>query len=184
ASRTGKLPRNGGVKPAVIVTVGLDDLRERVGDADTTFAGPVPAAQIRQIACDARIIPVVLGADGAILDQGQSVRLVKGDLRDALIARDGGCAFPTCDAPATWTDGHHIRHWADGGPTSLENTVLLCRAHHTLVHHSDWRIVLINGIPHFIPPWQIDPHQKPRRNRRHRLPKPARRSRIRRPNRG
>ncbi|NQX28477.1 DUF222 domain-containing protein [Microbacteriaceae bacterium VKM Ac-2854] len=47
ASRTGKLPRNGGVKPAVIVTVGLDDLRERLGEADTTFAGPVPAAQIR-----------------------------------------------------------------------------------------------------------------------------------------
>jgi hypothetical protein len=172
AARTGKLPRNGGVKPTVIVTVALNDLQQRLGDADTTFAGPVPAAQIRQLACDARIIPTVLGSEGAVLDQGRAVRLVKGELRAALIARDGGCAFPGCDAPATWTDGHHVRHWVDGGETSLENTVLLCRGHHTLIHQSEWRIEMINRIPHFIPPWQIDPHQTPRRNRRHRLPHP------------
>ncbi|NQX13928.1 DUF222 domain-containing protein [Microbacteriaceae bacterium VKM Ac-2855] len=183
ASRTGRLPRNGGVRPAVIVTVALDDLRDQLGAASTTFIGPVPAAQIRQLACDARIIPIVLASNGAVLDQGRSVRLVQGDLRDALIARDGGCSFPRCDAPAPWSEGHHIRHWADGGPTSLENTALLCREHHTLIHTTDWRIVMTENIPHFIPPWQIDPHQHPRRNRRHRPPKATDRSRVRRPER-
>ncbi|NQX28909.1 HNH endonuclease [Microbacteriaceae bacterium VKM Ac-2854] len=112
---------------------------------------------------DANILPVVLGFDGQVLDAGAEKRLVEGPLRKILIARDGGCAFPQCDLPATWADAHHVIHWADGGPTTLENTVLLCRQHHTLVHHSAWKIVMRDGIPYFVPPWQIDPHQTPRR---------------------
>ncbi|NQX29027.1 HNH endonuclease [Microbacteriaceae bacterium VKM Ac-2854] len=97
------------------------------------------------------------------------------------MARDGGCAFPQCDLPATWADAHHVIHWADGGPTTLENTVLLCRQHHTLVHHSAWKIVMRDGIPYFVPPWQIDPHQTPRRNHRHRRPRAEQRFRPRKP---
>ncbi|NQX26290.1 DUF222 domain-containing protein [Microbacteriaceae bacterium VKM Ac-2854] len=113
AARTGRLPRNGGVRPTVIVTVPFDELRERLGTADTTFAGPVPAGRIRQLACDAGILPVVLGSAGQVLDAGAEKRLVEGPLRKALIARDGGCAFPQCDLPAAWTDAHHVIHWAD-----------------------------------------------------------------------
>jgi hypothetical protein len=61
-------------------------------------------------------------------------------LRKALHARDRGCRFPGCHTPAAWTDGHHLRHWADGGPTSLTNLVLLCRFHHVLVHEAGWTI--------------------------------------------
>ncbi|NQX28720.1 DUF222 domain-containing protein [Microbacteriaceae bacterium VKM Ac-2854] len=181
ASRTGRLPRNGGTRPTVIVTVPFDELREQLGTAETTFAGPVPAGRIRQLACDAGILPVVLGSDGQVLDAGAEKRLVEGPLRKVLTARDGGCALPHCDMPATWADAHHVIHWADGGPTTLENTVLLCRQHHTLVHHSAWKIVMRDDIPFFVPPWQIDPHQTPRRNHRHRRPRAEQRFRPRKP---
>lgn len=61
-------------------------------------------------------------------------------LRRAVIARDGGCAFPGCDRPAHWCDCHHIIYWADGGPTMLDNLILQCRFHHRLVHEGGWTI--------------------------------------------
>jgi hypothetical protein len=53
----------------------------------------------------------------------------------ALVARDGGCAFPGCDRKPRWCDAHHLKHWEDDGPTDLDNGCLLCRRHHTLVHN-------------------------------------------------
>jgi hypothetical protein len=58
-----------------------------------------------------------------------------------LTARDRGCVFPGCGRPPEWTDGHHIRHWIHGGPTTLENLALLCRRHHRLVHEGGWQLV-------------------------------------------
>ncbi|MGH4025030.1 MAG: HNH endonuclease signature motif containing protein [Pseudonocardiaceae bacterium] len=60
--------------------------------------------------------------------------------------------FPGCPVPARWCDIHHIRYWADGGPTSLANCVLLCGRHHRLGHHSSWRIEMSGGVPVFHPP--------------------------------
>jgi hypothetical protein len=65
---------------------------------------------------------------------GAAVRTVPPPLRRALEARDGGCVFPGCDRGPEWCEAHHRRHWIDGGPTTLENTELLCRAHHRLDH--------------------------------------------------
>ncbi len=61
-------------------------------------------------------------------------------LRRALAVRDGGCAAPGCDRPAPWTDAHHLHHWLHGGPTSLDNPVLLCRTHHRAVHEHGWQL--------------------------------------------
>jgi hypothetical protein len=61
-------------------------------------------------------------------------------MRRALNLRDGGCRFAGCDRPASWCDGHHIRHWVDGGDTALSNMVLLCAFHHTVIHEG-WRLV-------------------------------------------
>lgn len=101
----------------------------------TTVAGEVlTPAQVRQAACDAQIIPQVLGTDSMPLDEGRAERLATGSQRSALARRDGGCTFAGCDRPPGWCHAHHIKHWADGGPTDLDNLALLCQRHHTIVH--------------------------------------------------
>jgi hypothetical protein len=75
----------------------------------------------RRIACDAGIIPAVLGSRGEILDQGRLQRVFTlGQIR-APWRRDRHCTFPDCDTPAAWCDAHHLTHWIDGGPTDLSN---------------------------------------------------------------
>ena len=87
--------------------------------------------------------------------------------RRALAARDLGCAFPGCDRPPSWTDAHHIVYASRGGPTTIENGVLLCSPHHTEIHHGQWRIIVRDGVPWFIPPTHLDPDQRPIRNTVH-----------------
>jgi hypothetical protein len=164
AANTGDPPARGGVKPHLSVTLDYQVLADRVGTATLEDGSTLPAATVRRLACDAQLIPVVLGSDSVPLDVGREHRLVRGQQRNALIARDKGCAFPSCQLPARWTDAHHIKSWANGGATDLDNLVLLCRTHHRLVHHSDWTIRMSRGIPWFIPPPAIDPARQPRRN--------------------
>jgi 5-methylcytosine-specific restriction endonuclease McrA len=84
-------------------------------------------------------------------------------MRRAVILRDGGCAFPGCGRPARWCQAHHIWHWSHGGPTALDNLVLLCAHHHNVVHHHGWQVHLdTNRLPVFTPPPWIDPDQTPR----------------------
>lgn len=94
-------------------------------------------AQVRQAACDAQIIPMLLGTDSVPLDVGEAERFATGHQRAAVVRRDGGCTFGGCDRPPGWCHAHHIRHWADGGPTDLDNLALLCHRHHTVVHRDD-----------------------------------------------
>ena len=79
----------------------------------------------RRLSCDAGLVRITRGADGSILDVGRRTRTITPALRRALDVRDRGCRFPGCGL--RFTDAHHLRHWADGGKTSLANTVLLCR---------------------------------------------------------
>ncbi|HEU5473545.1 MAG TPA: DUF222 domain-containing protein [Actinophytocola sp.] len=154
----------GGTKPHLHVYLDLNTLLQGIGTATLDGGAFLPATAVRRIACDAGLIPVVFNGEGVPLDLGQEHRLVKPGQRKALIARDRGCAFPGCHLPARWTDAHHIKHWADGGPTDVGNMVLLCRRHHRLVHHSDWAIRMVNGLPYFRPPNWLDPNQKLMRN--------------------
>jgi hypothetical protein len=111
------------------------------GDVPVLADGqPIPAGEARGIACDAGVIPVVMGGDGEVLDIGRASRVVPVGMRRALNLRDGGCRFAGCDRPASWCDAHHIRHWVDGGDTNLPNLILLCAAHHSLIHEG-WRLV-------------------------------------------
>lgn len=169
ALHTGELPVNGGDRPQLTVTVDFDALRRQVGAGILDCGQRLSPQQVRRLACDAQILPAVLGGQGQVLDVGQSRRLITGPLRRALVLRDSGCAFPGCDRPARWCDGHHIRSWVDGGPTSLSNAVLLCRQHHRVIHHGDWVVRLRDdGHPEFRPPRHVDPRQRPRRNIFHR----------------
>ena len=104
ALSTGELPVNGGDRPQVVVTLPFDALAGRVGAATLDSGVRLTAEQARRIACDAQIIPAVLGGDGQVLDVGQSRRLFTGAIRRALVLRDGGCAFPGCDRPARWCE--------------------------------------------------------------------------------
>jgi hypothetical protein len=86
-----------------------------------------------------------------VLDLGRRARTISPALRRALEFRDGGCRFPGCGLK--FTEGHHIWHWADGGPTSLDNLVLLCLRHHRLVHEGDFRVEMgPTGQPNFYNP--------------------------------
>jgi hypothetical protein len=137
------------------------------GSGTFTYTGPVTASTIRKIACDADIIPVLLGSEGRILDIGRTTRIFPPHIRKALNARDQGCAFPTCTIPAPWCEAHHITYWSRGGTTSTDNGVLLCTHHHHLIHKEQWKIHVKNGIPWFVPPPHIDPRQQPRQNLHH-----------------
>jgi Domain of unknown function (DUF222)/HNH endonuclease len=164
----GELPTDGGERPQVVVTVPLAVLAGRIGAGSLGFGGPINAEVARHIACDARVIPVVLGTSGEPLDIGRSSHSVPAAIRRAVIVRDRGCAFPGCPVPARWCEIHHIQHWADLGPTSLANCVLLCGRHHRLIHHSAWRITMAGGVPEFHPPHWIG--GSPRRNPLHLAP--------------
>ena len=89
---------------------------------------------VRKLACEAGIIPALLGGRGELLELGDTVRTFTPAQLKALWLRDRHCTFPGCDAPAHWCDAHHIRHWADFGRTDLSNGTLLCARHHTVVH--------------------------------------------------
>jgi hypothetical protein len=87
------------------------------------------------------LLPPALGsAPSEPLDVGRATRVVAPAQRTALTVRDGGCRFPGCDRPLAWCDAHHLRPWADGGPTDLDNLVLLCRGHHHAVHEGGWQL--------------------------------------------
>lgn len=148
----GELPAEGGERPQVVVTTSLPTLQSRIGSGSLALGGAINAETVRRIACDAQIIPVVLGARGEPLDVGRASQTVPTAIRRAVVIRDRGCAFPGCPVPARWCEIHHIVYWADGGPTSLGNCVALCGRHHRLIHHSDWRIEMADGIPRFHPP--------------------------------
>ncbi|WP_433652192.1 DUF222 domain-containing protein [Micromonospora zamorensis] len=169
ALRSGELPDSGGDPAQVVVTTSYDGLTRQLsaGTLDTGFR--LTPETVRRLACDAAILPAVLGGTGQVLDVGRQRRLITGPLRRALVLRDSGCAFPGCDRPPRWCDAHHIHHWADGGPTNLDNAVLLCGHHHRHIHQGDWAVRLAgDSRPEFTPPAWLDPDQLPRRNHYHR----------------
>jgi len=94
---------------------------------------PVTEATARRLCCDASRVVMAETETGDPLSIGRRSRIVSWQLRKALEHRDGGCTFPGC-TEHRYVDAHHIRHWADGGETSLDNLTLLCRTHHRLVH--------------------------------------------------
>jgi hypothetical protein len=131
------------------------------------WGGPLSAEAVRRIGCDAGVSRVITGPASVPLDVGRESRTVTAGQWAALVVRDRGCAFPGCTRPAEWCIAHHITHWADGGPTDLNNLVLLCGYHHRVVHHHGWQVAMAaDRHPKFVPPPWVDPDQTPRRNTR------------------
>jgi hypothetical protein len=158
------------------VTVTLAELRAALagrpgatgGMLDTGIA--LTPAELRLLACDAGIIPAVLGSPSQVLDLGRATRTFTLPQLRAMAIRDRGCIAPGCDHPPCASQGHHQVTWADGGPTDIDNAALLCSFHHHQVHRQHWQVVLAaNGYPALIPPASIDPEQRPRQHHRFRL---------------
>ncbi|MGK2869284.1 MAG: DUF222 domain-containing protein, partial [Mycobacterium sp.] len=140
-------PTSGGVLPHVTLIRG-DGRVDFLG-----FGGPISTRTADLITCDSTLTLVLVDGAGAPLDVGRSERLFTPVIRKGLAVRDGGCAHPGCGRPVSWCDAHHITPWEQGGATCLDNGVLLCRRHHTAIHHGGWQVYLgPDRHPWFIPP--------------------------------
>ncbi|MGY0390386.1 DUF222 domain-containing protein [Nocardioides sp. WG-D5] len=133
------LPRHGGDATTINVVISLEDLRKELGTAtlgyDETNGTTISAAEARRMACNATIIPWVLGGDSEILDAGRASRLFQPIQRKALRLQQKCCQAEGCDMPPEWCDAHHLDPWATGGKTNLKDGALLCPHHHRLAHN-------------------------------------------------
>jgi hypothetical protein len=150
-------PMTHGTRPRLLITLDHDTLKARLDGAGigTTADGTdLPPGVLRRIACDADLVPAVLGTTREVLDVGRTRRLVTAALWTALVLRDRHCTFPACTRPPLMCHAHHLRHWADGGTTTLHNLALLCGHHHRVIHHTPWDIQLntTDKRPEYRPP--------------------------------
>jgi hypothetical protein len=167
-----------GSSARVLVLLDYDTLAKSAAAAGVLPDGqPLSAGELRRLCCEAELIPVVLGGPSEVLDVGRASRLVTPEIKTALIARDGGCVFPGCDAPPAHCEAHHWTPWWAGGSTSLTDLVLQCHSHHPIVEparhgvRDQWQVrVAADGLPEFVPPVRLDPEQRPLRHARHQHP--------------
>jgi hypothetical protein len=130
-----RLPAHGGDATTLIVTVTLDALRRDLGTGQLGPSDKLTAAEVRRLACTARVLPAVLGGKSEVLDLGRSSRLFRPAQRKAMIIRDRECRAEGCSIPAAWCEAHHWGNpWAAGGRTDLKDGVLLCSWHHHRAH--------------------------------------------------
>ena len=139
-------------RATMVVHVSLDELRD--ADADAVVGGKrILRDELLRLTCDGRVQPAIDDPEGFTVGIGRVSRQIPGWLRRLVMARDGGCRFPGCGR-TRWTHSHHIIHWADNGPTNLDNLITLCGFHHRLVHRQGWTL---EGNPnrkvHFINQW-------------------------------
>jgi hypothetical protein len=104
----------------------------------------VGMATVARLACGG-FESILFADDGRVLALGRTQRLFSRRQRRALAARDGGCMWPGCERPPSWTEAHHTRPWAQGGRTDLDDGILLCRHHHLRLHDEGWRITRVGG---------------------------------------
>ena len=125
----------------VVVHVDADALDGQLtGGRSRIENGPwLSPTSVRWLSCDADVVTVT-EREGLPIDVGRVRRLITPRLRLAMQSRDAGCRYPGCSVPSGHTDGHHVQHWHDGGPTNLSNLVSLCRFHHRRHHEGRFRI--------------------------------------------
>jgi hypothetical protein len=143
----GLVPQNAGQRTHLQVTTSLETLRALDGApaAELEFSLPISAKAVERLACDCSVTRILLGSDSMVIDVGRAKRVISGPARKALNVRDRGCTWPGCDRPASWTSGHHLKHWIHGGTNEPHNLTLLCYRHHWMVHEGGWQIVRGEG---------------------------------------
>ena len=134
-------PDGAGPRPQLIIKASRDTLAG-IGGApagEVEWGGTLPAETVRRLACDSAVTRIT-GLGELEQEVTHAGRSIPPATRRAMVARDHRCVFPGCDRPTPWCDGHHLVHWADGGPTKLENLGLVCRTHHRKVHEEGWKL--------------------------------------------
>jgi Domain of unknown function (DUF222)/HNH endonuclease len=153
----GSTPRPGATRPTIAVTMTLEELTNGLPVLGPDLQTLTPG-DVRRLACDAKVVPAVLGSDSEVLDLGRTVRTVTPAQLKALTVRDGGCVNPYCRKPPEYCDAHHVDHWLDGGPSDLGNYALVCGTCHDHVHHHGYAIKMVNGKPVWTEPdWLRQP---------------------------
>ena len=137
----------------VVVHIAHDALCDVPESSGASFdhGGSVAVETARRLGCDRALVGVVEGAKGEPLAVGRRTRAVPPAIRRALRVRDGGCRFPGCDR-SRYVHAHHIKHWADGGETRLDNLVTLCSQHHRQVHEGGYGVRMRDGEIQFARP--------------------------------
>ena len=128
-------------------------------EAELEDSSHVSAETSRRLSCDCAIVHWHENQNGEPLNIGRKTRTIPPAIRRALQRRDGGCRFPGCTC-TRFVDAHHVMHWADGGETSMENLVLLCRRHHRLVHEEGFTVEVrteLGGINFILPSGKVIP---------------------------
>ena len=120
---------------------------------------PVSAETIERLICETGTVEITFDDLNRPLDVGREQRLFTRAQRRALAARDGGCTWPGCDRPPAFTEAHHLDHWQNNGQTDINQGILLCRAHHLLLHNQRWQTFENEGQFWLRPPASIDPGQ-------------------------
>lgn len=147
---TDHTPDAGGVAARVVVTMSLDTLLGRLGSAHLDTGAVISASQARRMACEAGIIPAVLGGKSQVLDLGRTKRFHSTAQRIALNIRDGGCTTVGCERPPGGCHAHHDLQWSQGGPTTVDKGRLLCARHHQLAHNPAYDMkILGNNLVEF-----------------------------------
>ncbi len=136
--------QNNGDNYQVLVHVDADALDGAGGESD------LPLPTVKRLCCDGGVVPVIK-RNGEVLDVGRKQRVVPTAMKRALAARDRTCRFPGCHH-TQFLDAHHIKHWCDGGETSLNNLVLLCSHHHRLLHEQGFQMKPHQGGFYFARP--------------------------------
>ena len=132
------LPQAGGVNATVVVTMTLDSLKGGLAAATLDTGDRISAATARRLACEAGVVPVVLGGGGQPLDVGRARRYFTPAQRIAMGIRDGGCTARGCDAPPAMCHAHHDDPWSHHGHTDVARGRLLCPFHHRRIHDPEY----------------------------------------------
>ncbi|MBG6059632.1 hypothetical protein IWX89_003095 [Cryobacterium sp. MP_M3] len=121
---------------------------------------PVSLATVERQLCDTGYIGILFDNTGQPLDVGREQRLFTSAQRTAMGTRDGGCIWPDCTRPPSWTEAHHLKTWLlEQGHTDLADGVSLCHPHHLLLHNTGW-VILRDGDQYWLkPPVSVDPEQ-------------------------
>ncbi len=168
ALATDRLGSHRGLPVTIIATATVRDLQQQAGVATTAGGSLLPIRELITMAARTdRYLAIFDDHHSRPLYLGRAKRLASADQRVMLCANDRGCTFPGCSMPASMSEVHHVREWADGGSTDINNLTLVCPSHHRLIGSNRWRTTRHGGRTHWTPPHHIDPTGTPRTNTYH-----------------